>query len=227
MDQRACRRAGAAGRTGPNGLGTVIGVYVPGYQSEQDPERLWEAIRRHSFGSLICADDEGRPVSTQLPFIRRDERFLTHLAAANPQSRLVADGRPVLCQFLGPHAYVSPAWYEQPGSVPTWNYVQVIVSGRLLPLDRDGARFVVEETVREHEQRRNDPVTLERMAERIEALLDGIRAFEVVVDEITGRFKLSQNRSETDRRAIANRLRTGDSTEHRLADLMMRDLHPD
>jgi transcriptional regulator len=196
----------------------VIDVYVPGYQSEQDPERLWETIRRHSFGSLICADDEGRPVSTQLPFIRRDERFLTHLAAANPQSRLVADGRPVLCQFLGPHGYVSPAWYERPGEVPTWNYVKVAVTGHLSPLDRDGARFVVEETVREHEQRRDDPVTPEQMAERIDALLDGIRAFEVVIEEITGRFKLSQNRSDADRRTIADRLRAGGSRE--LANLM-------
>lgn len=201
-------------------------MYVPGYQSEQDPERLWEAIRRHSFGSLICADDDGRPVSTQLPFIRRDERFLTHLAAANPQSRLVADGRPVLCQFLGPHAYVSPAWYEQPGHVPTWNYVQVVVSGHLLPLDRDGARFVVEETVREHEheQRRGAPVTPEQMADRIDQLLDGIRAFEVVVEEITGRFKLSQNRNDTDRRLIVTALRAGDASQRDVADLMERDL---
>lgn len=206
----------------PNRLGTVFGVYVPGYQSEQDRERLWGAIRRHSFGSLICADDDGRPVSTLLPFIRRGERFLTHLAAANPQSRLVTDGRPVLCQFLGPHGYISPAWYEQPGHVPTWNYVQVVVRGHLLPLDRDSARFVVEETVREHEQRRDDPVTPEQMAERIDQLLDGIRAFEVVVEELTGRFKLSQNRSDTDRRTIADRLRAAGSTE--LADLMERDL---
>jgi transcriptional regulator len=200
-------------------------VYVPGYQSEHDPERLWETIRRHGFGSLICADDEGRPVSTQLPFIRREKRFLTHLAAANPQGRLVADGRAVLCQFVGPHAYVSPAWYQQPGNVPTWNYVQVAVSGHLLPLDREGARFVVEETVREHEQGRHDPVTPEQIAERIDALLDGICAFEVVVGEITGRFKLSQNRSDTDRRAIAEKLRAGGSNE--LADLMDRDLPSD
>lgn len=200
-------------------------VYVPGYQSEQDPERLWEAIRRHSFGSLICADDEGRPVSTQLPFIQRDERFLTHLAAANPQGWLVPDGRPVLCQFLGPHGYISPAWYEEPGSVPTWNYVQVVVRGHLVPLDRDGARFVVEETVREHEQQRDDPVTPEQMADRIDQLLDGIRAFEVVVEEITGRFKLSQNRSDSDRRAIAHRLRSEGSIE--LADLMEDELGRD
>lgn len=201
-------------------------MYVPGYQSEQDPQRLWETICRHSFGSLICADDDGRPVSTQLPFIRRGERFLTHLAAANPQSRLVADGRPALCQFLGPHAYVSPAWYEQPGNVPTWNYVQVVVSGHLRPLDRDGARFVVEETVREHEQRR-DPVTPEQMADRIDHLLDGIRAFQVVVEEITGRFKLSQNRSDSDRRLIVTALRAGDASQRDVADLMERDVPTD
>lgn len=195
-------------------------MYVPGYQSERDRERLWQTVERHSFGSLICAGDDGAPLSTLLPFIQREGRFYTHLAAANPQSLLVADGRTVLCQFLGPHAYVSPAWYEQPGDVPTWNFVQVQVSGRLAPLDRDGAKWVVSETVREHERRREEPVGPEQMAERIEKLVDGVRAFEVLVDEIAGRFKLSQNRDEADRRRIVAALRAGSESDRALADLM-------
>jgi transcriptional regulator len=62
------------------------------------------------------------------------------------------------------------------------------------------------------------------MKQRIDALLDGIRAFEVLVEDVAGRFKLSQNRSAEDRRNIIDRLRGGGSTEQELADLMEREL---
>lgn len=195
-------------------------MYRPSYQREDDPARLWTAIEQHSFASLICADDDGRPLSTLVPFIRREGRLYCHMAAANPQGRLAADGRPVLCQFLGPHAYVSPALYERPGDAPTWDYVQVQVTGRLDQLDRDGARWVVEETVREHERRRQDPVGPDWMRERIEKLIDGVRAFEVLVEDVTGRFKLSQNRSDADRRNVAAALRRGSDSDRALADLI-------
>jgi transcriptional regulator len=191
-------------------------MYRPSYQREDDQQRLWAAVERHSFASVICADDDGRPQSTLVPFIRRDERLFCHMAASNPQGRLMADGRPVLCQFLGPHAYISPSLYERPGEAPTWNYVQVQIEARLRELDRDGARFVVEETVREHD----DAVGPEWMAARIEKLLPGVRAFEVKVDSVAGRFKLSQNRSEGDRRNVVASLRDGDEDQRAIAELM-------
>jgi transcriptional regulator len=199
-------------------------MYVPGYQSEQDPDRLWATVERYSFASLICAGDDGLPLSTLVPFVRRDERLYTHLAAANPQGALMADGRPVLCQFLGPHAYVSPTLYERAGEVPTWNYVQVRIAGRLRALDPQRSRWVVEQTVLEHERHRDDPVGPDWMSKRIDRLLGGIRAFEVLVESVTGRFKLSQNRGERDRQAIADELRLGGEAERGVAELMAHEL---
>jgi transcriptional regulator len=199
-------------------------VYIPGYQAVRDEDRLWEVVERESFAQLICADDSGAPMCTLVPFVRRERRLWTHLAAANPQGDLVADGRPVLCQFLGPHAYVSPSLYGQPDHVPTWNYVQVAVTGRMAAVDRDRSRWVVRETVGEHEGRRACPWPIENMDRRVEDLLGGIRAFEVLVDGIEGRFKLSQNRSREDRRAVSDALREGNETERRMADLMAAEL---
>jgi transcriptional regulator len=199
-------------------------VFVPGYQRVRDDDRLWAVVERESFGELICCDERGAPVCTLAPFILRDGRLWTHLAAANPQAGLVADGRPVLCQFLGPHAYVSPSWYADPHHVPTWNYVQVAVTGRMAAVDRQRSRWVVEETVGEHEGRRERPWPIENMELRVEQLLGGIRAFEVVVDGIEGRFKLSQNRSPEDRRAVIDALRQGTETERQLAEQMAEEL---
>lgn len=199
-------------------------MFVPGYQSVRDKARLWAVVERESFAQLICCDERGAPLCTLVPFIRREGRLWTHLAAANPQGRLVADGRPVLCQFLGPHAYVSPSLYAQPDHVPTWNYVQVAVTGRMAAVDRDRARWVVQETVGEHEGRRQCAWPLENMHARVEELLGGIRAFEVFVDEIEGRFKLSQNRSAEDRRAVIDALQRGDENECRVAALMADEL---
>jgi transcriptional regulator len=179
-------------------------MFRPPYQREDDPARLWATVERHSFASLICADDDGRPLSTLVPFIQRDERLFCHMSRANPQGPLAADGRPVLCQFLGPHAYISPTLYEEPGNAPTWNYVQVQIEARLRELDLAGARFVVEETVREHDSQ----VGPEWMAERIDELIPGVRGFEVLVESISGRFKLSQNRSATDRATLTESRRS-------------------
>lgn len=201
-------------------------MYPPGYQLVEDENRLWSTIERHSFASMICADDAGRPISTLVPFIGRGRRLWMHLASANPQANLLADGRPVLCQFLGPHAYVSPSWYVEPSNVPTWNFVQVTVAGRLRELGATETRGLIEETVREHENRRLLPAALAEMTSTIDELIGGIRAFEVRVHRIEGRFKLSQNRSDEDRLGVIQALSAGSEAQRQVADLMLEERKP-
>jgi transcriptional regulator len=196
-------------------------MFVPSYQRVEDPDKLWAAVEAHSFASLICADDDGLPFSTLVPFIRRDGRLWAHLARANPQADLLGDGRPILGQFLGPHAYISPAWYVKPHQVPTWNFVQVSVTGTARELDTEKSHWVVEQTVLEHEQHRDPPWPFENMAETADALLKGIRAFEIEVTEIEGRFKMSQNKNEEERAAVVEGLRqSGSPLEIDVAEMM-------
>ena len=68
--------------------------------------------------------------------VSEDRRTLTsHLAKANPWWRSASDGIEVLGLFVAASAYVSPTYYpsrfENPGVVPTWNYVAAEVRGRL------------------------------------------------------------------------------------------------
>ena len=96
--------------------------------------------------------------------------------------------------------------------------MQVHIEARLRELDLAGARFVVEETVREHDTE----VGPEWMAERIDKLLPGVRAFEILVEGISGRFKLSQNRGTTDRENIVAALSDGNDDQRAIAELMDR-----
>src|SRR4051812_36029868 len=101
-------------------------MYVPTAFAETDPAKLHDFIEAHSFGLLVSAPG-GVPVATHLPLLLERSTgphgcLVGHVARANPQWEGL-DGKPVLAVFSGPHAYVSPAWYESENVVPTWNYV--------------------------------------------------------------------------------------------------------
>ena len=98
-------------------------MYVPPAFAETDKGKLYDFIEAHAFGLLVSTHG-GEPFATHLPFLlERDAgphgRLVGHLARANLQWQGL-DGRPVLAVFSGPHAYVSPSWYEADDVVPTW-----------------------------------------------------------------------------------------------------------
>ena len=68
------------------------------------------------------------------PFLlNRERRVLRgHIAERNPQTELL-DGRDVDVIFHGPHAYISPQLNDN-DDVPTWNYVNVHVTGKAMRL---------------------------------------------------------------------------------------------
>src|SRR4051794_35885289 len=108
-------------------------MYVPAHFEQTDLATLHAFIEDHSFGLLTSMLD-GRLFASHLPFLldRQAGPFgslLGHVAKANPQWRQLA-GQEVFVVFSGPHAYVSPTWYEAEHVVPTWNYVAVHAYGR-------------------------------------------------------------------------------------------------
>jgi transcriptional regulator len=60
--------------------------------------------------------------------------------------------------FSGPHAYVSPSWYEEGGTVPTWNYLAVHAYGTFqVAEDRDDVLAILRRSVLAHESPRPEP----------------------------------------------------------------------
>lgn len=193
-------------------------MYIPKHFEQPDERVLWDFIAEHSFGTLVTVVD-GRPFASHLPFLSdRDRRVLhCHVARANPQWRQIATAPHVLAIFAGPHGYISPTWYTEPG-VPTWNYAVVHALGGARSVDEpDQIRSHVEALAANFE-RGAAPWVPEYDTRR----LAGIVGIEIRVESLEGKFKLSQNRSAADRAGVVEQLMaSGSDNDAALARLMI------
>jgi transcriptional regulator len=207
-------------------------MYVPAHFAPPDLDAVYAAIERYSFATLVSA--AGGLVASHLPLLlERPQKcdgtrsvpatLLGHMARANSQWREAA-GQPVLAIFAGPHAYVSPQWYEAEKVVPTWNYVAVHAYGRLeLIQDPAAAEALLRRTVAHYEASQPRPWTLDEPPEFVERLTAQIVAFRIPIERLEGKWKLNQNHPE-ERRAnvIAALENQGDENSREIARLMKR-----
>jgi transcriptional regulator len=96
-------------------------MYTPRSFRVEHLPTLHALIRDFSFGVLISADG-GRPIATHLPFMVAPDRgphgtLIAHMARANPHWKGWTEDTETLAIFQGPHAYISPGWYEDQETV--------------------------------------------------------------------------------------------------------------
>jgi transcriptional regulator len=190
-------------------------MYLPNSFREDDPALLHDLMRRYNFAVLVTQHDNA-PFATHLPFLLDAQRgphgtLLAHMARANPQWRDFADDREALVIFQGPHAYISPSWYEAMPSVPTWNYAVVHAYGipRVVE-DRDQLRAILDRLVDTHEAARTPPWRMDLSEDYLDRMVRAIVGFEIEITRLEGKLKLSQNRGEGDRRRVAAELAASD-----------------
>jgi len=187
-------------------------MYTPPAYAEHDTQALHAFIREYSFATLITADAEGAQ-ATHLPFLLRVEdgqaTLITHLARNNPQSRALLQGASALVIFQGPHAFVSPSWYENRQTFPTWNYTAVHARGqpRLIE-DPAAVRDVLRLTVAHYDTPLGGPWDFEAMPDTLTLpRLKAIIALEIPVRSLVGKMKLNQDKSVADRQGVIAALR--------------------
>lgn len=201
-------------------------VYLPPAFTETRREVLLGHIERHDFGTLVTHAAAGI-IASQIPFLveERDGRLFLqgHLARANPQLADFDGESEALAIFAGPHAYISPGWYEAGPAVPTWNYATVHAYGPARRIDdADWLRDLVRRLSDRHEAREPNPWRMRDLPEPyVQSMLKGIVGVEFAVTRLEGKFKLSQNRPAADRPRIVTALdRRDDADSRALADLM-------
>ena len=191
-------------------------------------------LETHPSGRLVTVGPDGRPDATLLPVIVSGTTVIAHFARANDHWRRIAPGSPGLLVVAGADAYVSPGWYaskqEHGRVVPTWNYSEVQLRGSVtVHDDPDWVLDVVTRLTERHESTRERPwaVTDAPLA-YVRGQLRAIVGVELDLEHahgIAGKAKLSQNRSDADRRGVVAGLRAaGDPTAYRVADEMERAL---
>jgi transcriptional regulator len=148
-----------------------------------------------------------------------------HMARANPHWHDL-DGRPVLAVFSGPHAYVSPTWYESENVVPTWNYVAVHAygTGRLVD-DAEGLAGILARTVATYERSLPSPWAIDTGSEFFRKHMRAVVGFRVEVSRLEGKWKLNQNQPEERRQKVVRALEGSDSQAAREVARLMAGRH--
>ena len=197
----------------------------PGFQ-ENDRETLHDFMEHNSFATLISSN-EHEPFASHLPLLIERRRgthgILTgHFARANPHWKL-CNGQRVLTISHGPHAYISPGWVESTSMVPTWNYVMVHAYG-VLRIIEDSAQLtdILKRMVTRYESGRDQPWSMDHADDGyIDKLTAAIVGFEIEIDRLEGKWKLSQNHPQERReQIISGLLDTQRTDELQIARLM-------
>jgi len=191
-------------------------MYINPYNREKDEATLLEFVRLHPFGLLVTAR-ENVPVATHVPFLpaaEGDKTVLrTHLSRANGQWKGLGGQTDVLVVFGGPHAYISPRWYDHV-NVPTMNYVAVHAYGKPRLIEDAGQVYALLKSQIEQFETKPDAYNIGTLPSTFLAdEMRGLVALEIAVDRWEGNFKLSQNRDEKNYRNIVAELgKTGNPT---------------
>ena len=186
-------------------------MYLPRPFTETRPDVLLTVMRENSLATIVTAAGgvpyaSHVPVLIEGPAIAGSLKIHGHFARANPHADELVDGAPMLAIFVGPHGYVSPSWYEGSQNVPTWNYVAVHTWGRVRRLGPSDSRAHLKDLVDLHERTGAEPWRMESLpANDVDTMLTAIVGFEIAVDRLEGKLKLSQNRSPEDQRRVRER----------------------
>ncbi|MDT0202471.1 FMN-binding negative transcriptional regulator [Nocardioides sp. AE5] len=204
-------------------------MYTPRF-NRMDEAELRPFVEQVGAAEFITAGGDGYPLATRLPIVWHQDRLIFHMALANPHWKQIADGMPALAVVGGPEAYITPEWYagkaEHGRVVPTWNYSAVQFRGRAtVRRDPEWLHHAVTVLTDLNEQRRPVPWAVTDAPETFVAQqAKAIVGIDFVIEEVAGKAKRSQNRSDEDRRSVIAGLREGDPRAAAVAEAMEHDL---
>lgn len=212
-------------------------MYLPAHFEENRREVIDALIGAQPFGALVTHGANGLDAN-HLPFEFDPARgpfgtLRAHVARANPVWREAAESPDALVIFQGPAAYISPTWYpskhETHRQVPTWNYIVVHAHGRIVVHDDEAfVRGLVARLTRKMEAGEPTPWKMgDAPADYVAQMLGAIVGIEIEVTKLTGKWKLSQNKTPADIRHAGETLLARESDMQHAVGHAMLDAAPD
>jgi len=208
-------------------------MYRPAAFREDDVNKLVSFMQANSFATLVSILD-GVPCASHIPLVASVKdgvvQLSGHLAKQNPQWQAF-EAAESLAIFTGAHAYISPTLYEKHESVPTWNYIAVHAYGfpKIITLNDSPELMdkMINEMVDTYEATYKNHWHGLSSGFR-EGMMNGIVGFEIVITRLEGKYKLSQNRSQTDQQNVSNTLlNSSDPIAQAVGIEMQRNLESD
>jgi transcriptional regulator len=155
----------------------------------------------------VCPQGSGSEDASLLPLLaERDDsgrivRLIGHMARSNPLVEQLGREPAATILFRGPQGYVSPEMAGRRDWVPTWNFAQLRIRAQVR-FQPDATEAAVAMLVNAMEQDRDRPWRVEETGSRYPRMIGAIIAFEAKVLSLRGRFKLGQDETPADLKAI-------------------------
>ncbi|HEY2782953.1 MAG TPA: FMN-binding negative transcriptional regulator [Steroidobacteraceae bacterium] len=211
-------------------------MYLPSHFNETRPEVLRALMRARPLSTIVTQCESGL-VANHVPVQTLDDPapwgcIRGHIARANPLWRDYRSGTEALAIFQGPQAYVSPSLYPSKAKtgevVPTWNYAVVHAAGTLRFIeDPAWLKDFVAGLTAAHEAPRALPWKIDDAPSAyIDRMLGLIVGFEFSIASLTGKWKVSQNRTHADRQGVIRGLRNAADADSREIAAMLAALDP-
>jgi transcriptional regulator len=193
-----------------------LGMYIPRHNEENRISVMHELIVSQPLGTLVTLGSSGL-FASHIPMILENDRsefgvLKGHISRANTQWRDFVPTIDALAIFSGHQHYITPNWYpgtkEHGKEVPTWNYVVVHAYGPLKVIeDKDWLLTNVEKLTSIHEAGSPVPWKVsDAPQDYIKSLLNGIIGVEIAIQRLEGKWKVSQNRTESERKGVVEGL---------------------
>ncbi len=169
-----------------------------------DREWLGTLIDRVGFGMVFLTTPDGPRVAHMHLLRAGEDRLRFHLARSNALTRHL-DGARALVVVNGPDGYVSPRWYDDRATVPTWDYVALELEGSVRRLAYKELEDLLYRSIEDNENRLGGEAwtAKETPQPMWDKLAGAIAGFEMAVEHWRPTLKLSQKKSTPERRRIA------------------------
>jgi transcriptional regulator len=195
-------------------------MYLPNYFEITDRAAIQRFIHENGFAALVTHHD-GQLTASHLPFIYdaavgEHGCLRAHWARNNPQWNM-CDGEAMVI-FSGPHTYISSRWYERNDGVPTWNYTVLHAYGQVTIIqDPDELIALAYALVEQYEPALLEIINDAKYRDALRKRVAGIVGLSIEVTRLETKFKMSQNRSVSDRKRVIAALRSERTDEQSLA----------
>jgi len=209
-------------------------MYIPKANEEKRASVMRELMVAHPLATLVTLGASGL-FASHIPMVLEDDGsqfgvLQGHIARANAQWRDIVPTVDALAIFAGHQHYISPNWYpgtkEHGKEVPTWNYAVVHAYGPLkVVADERWLLTFLNKLTNIHEAGSPIPWKVSDAPEDfIKSLLNAIVGLELPIQRLEGKWKVSQNRTEEERKGVIEGLSKLNTPESRAMKALVEEV---